>query len=173
MVENGKKTLYLECDSGISGYMTAAALLDLGADEAVLRKALQSLPVGGYEVHISRVKKSGLDMCDFDVLLEHENHDHDMEYLHGHEHAHEHVNGHHDHHDHGSEAHHHGHGHEHSHPHEHRGMAEIREILEQAELTPGARELALHIFEILAEAEAKAHGVPKDQVHFHEVGAVD
>ena len=175
-MENGKKTLYLECESGISGDMAAAALLDLGADETVLRKALQSLPVGGYEVHISRVKKSGLDMCDFDVLLEHENHDHDMEYLHGHEHAHEHVHGHHDHHDHhdhGSEAHHHGHGHEHSHPHEHRGMAEIREILEQAELTPGARKLALRIFEILAEAEAKAHGVPKDQVHFHEVGAVD
>ena len=175
MMENGKKTLYLECESGISGDMAAAALLDLGADETVLRKALQSLPVGGYEVHISRVKKSGLDMCDFDVLLEHENHDHDMEYLHGHEHAHEHggFHGHHDYHDHGSEAHHHGHGHEHSHPHEHRGMAEIREILEQAELTPGARKLALRIFEILAEAEAKAHGVPKDQVHFHEVGAVD
>ena len=128
-MENGKKTLYLECESGISGDMAAAALLDLGADETVRRKALQSLPVGGYEVHISRVKKSGLDMCDFDVLLEHENHDHDMEYLHGHEH---------------------------SHPHEHRGMAEIRGILEQAELTPGARKLALRIFEILAEAEAKA-----------------
>ena len=68
-MENGKKTLYLECESGISGDMAAAALLDLGADETVLRKALQSLPVGGYEVHISRVKKSGLDMCDFDVLL--------------------------------------------------------------------------------------------------------
>ncbi len=161
-MENAKKVLYLECESGISGDMTAAALLDLGADEADLRKALQSLPVGGYEVHISRVKKSGLDMCDFDVQLEHENHDHDMEYLHGHEHTHEHG---------GSHGHHHDHGH--VHPHEHRGMPEIRGILEQADLTPGARRLALRIFEILAEAEAKAHGVPADQVHFHEVGAVD
>ena len=47
MMENGKKTLYLECERGISGDMTAAALLDLGADEAVLPEALQSLPGGG------------------------------------------------------------------------------------------------------------------------------
>ena len=89
-----KKTLYLECCSGISGDMVAAALLDLGADEAVLRRALASLPVSGFEVKISRVKKSGLDACDFDVVLDtaHENHDHDMAYLYGHTaaHCHEH-----------------------------------------------------------------------------------
>ena len=80
------KTLYLECESGISGDMTVAALLDLGADQQVLKKALASLPVQGFDIRISRVKKSGLDACDFDVVLdkEHENHDHDMEYLHGH-----------------------------------------------------------------------------------------
>ena len=181
-MENGKKILYLECESGISGDMTAAALLDLGADEEVLRRAIQSLPVSGYELRISRVKKSGLDMCDFDVRLdhEHENHDHDMEYLHGHAHAHG-----------GEHSHFHGHshtqaeGHPHAHGeapgpsraygenHEHRGMQEIRRILEQGDLTPGARRTALRIFQILAEAEARAHGVPEDQVHFHEVGAVD
>ena len=82
-----ENTLYLECYSGISGDMTVAALLDLGADETVLRKALKSLPVDGFEVEIGRVKKSGLDACDFRVLLDavHENHDHDMTYLHGHE----------------------------------------------------------------------------------------
>ena len=86
------KTLYLECYSGISGDMTVAALLDLGADEQVLRHALASLPVKGFDIKISRVKKSGLDVCDFDVLLdeEHENHDHDMAYLHGDDHM-EHV----------------------------------------------------------------------------------
>lgn len=78
------KTLYLECYSGISGDMTVAALLDLGADEQVLRHALASLPVKDFDIKISRVKKSGLDVCDFDVSLdeEHENHDHDMSYLH-------------------------------------------------------------------------------------------
>ena len=80
------KTLYLECYSGISGDMTVAALLDLGADRGVLDKALYSLPVSGFRTQISRVKKSGFDACDFNVILEHDNHDHDMEYLHGHEH---------------------------------------------------------------------------------------
>ena len=84
------KTLYLECYSGISGDMTVAALLDLGADRGVLDKALYSLPVSGFRTKISRVKKSGLDACDFNVILEHDNHDHDMEYLHGHEHEMEH-----------------------------------------------------------------------------------
>ncbi len=66
------KTLYLECYSGISGDMTVAALLDLGADRDVLEKALYSLPIGGFHIEISRVKKSGLDACDFNVILNHE-----------------------------------------------------------------------------------------------------
>ena len=80
-----KDALYLECYSGISGDMVTAALLDLGADEVVLRKALASLPLDGFSINISRVKKAGLDACDFDVVLdaEHENHDHDMAYLYG------------------------------------------------------------------------------------------
>ena len=72
------KTLYLECYSGISGDMTVAALLDLGADEQVLRHALASLPVKGFDIKISRVKKSGLDVCDFDVLMENEHENHAM-----------------------------------------------------------------------------------------------
>ena len=188
-----KKTLYLECCSGISGDMVAAALLDLGADEAVLRRALASLPVSGFEVKISRVKKSGLDACDFDVVLDaaHENHDHDMAYLYGHtaahchEHDHEHCHAHeHDHHhDHehtvgggipdAPHDHHHDHEHDHHHHHEHRGLAEILDILNHADLTDRARATAVRIFTILGEAEAKAHGATLDTVHFHEVGAVD
>lgn len=154
-------TLYLECRSGISGDMTVAALLDLGADQEVLMKALKSLPVQGFRVEISRVVKAGLDVCDFNVILDqaHENHDHDMEYLHGHSHE--------------GEDSEHGHHHEKAHEHEHRGMPEIRRIIDGAEITDRARTIAVRIFEILAKAEAKAHGVPEDQVHFHEVGAVD
>ena len=179
------KTLYLECYSGISGDMTVAALLDLGADEQVLRHALTSLPVKGFDIKISRVKKSGLDVCDFDVLLDedHENHDHDMSYLHGddhveHVHTHTHDGGEHVHeHDghvdnHGEDEHHHEHAHG-EHAHTHRGMKEIREILTQADLTPRAYETAIRIFTVLGEAEAKAHGTTLEQVHFHEVGAVD
>ena len=178
------KTLYLECYSGISGDMTVAALLDLGADEQVLRHALASLPVKGFDIKISRVKKSGLDVCDFDVLLDekHENHDHDMAYLHGddhmeHVHTHTHGGGEHVHeyegHVDNHKEHNHVHGdHDHIHPHTHCGMKEIREILTQADLTPRAYETALRIFTVLGEAEAKAHGTTLEQVHFHEVGAV-
>ena len=82
-----EQTLYLECYSGISGDMTVAALLDLGADEAVLRQVLDSLPVQGFRIEINRVMKSGIDACDFNVILEgNDNHDHDMEYLYGHLH---------------------------------------------------------------------------------------
>lgn len=151
------KTLYLECCSGISGDMMTAALLDLGADVEVLRKALKSLPVDGYEIKISRVKKAGLDVCDFDVVLDaaHENHDHDMEYLYGHQK--EQREGH-------------GHGHV---SHEHRSLADILKLIEMGDITPRAKQTASDIFCILGEAEARAHGVPGDQVHFHEVGAVD
>ncbi len=172
-------TLYLECNTGISGDMSVAALLDLGADRDVLMKVLNSIPAKGFEVKISRVKKAGIDCCDFAVLLDknHENHDHDMEYLYGKtencgcNHEHTHQEGHHEHaHSHDGE---HEHTHSHTHHHEHRGMKEIREILSACVMTERARALALKIFEVLARAEAKAHGVSLEEVHFHEVGAID
>ena len=146
------KTLYLECYSGISGDMTVAALLDLGADQKHLEEALSSLLVQGFRIEISRVIKSGLNACDFSVILDQDNHDHDMEYLHGQknmEESHEHQ----------------GHGHMHKHDHEHRGMKEIREIIQRSSITERAKQTALRIFEILAEAEAKAHGVSVEKVH--------
>lgn len=151
------KKLYLECYSGISGDMTVAALLDLGADQKVLRKVLKSLPIQEFDIRISRVKKAGLDVCDFDVLLnaEFENHDHDMAYLHqGKKHSHGHT------------------AHE-AHSHSHLGMKEVMEILEKTDMTRRAYEIAVKIFTILGEAEAKAHGTTLEEVHFHEVGAID
>ena len=181
------KSLYLECNAGISGDMLVAALLDLGADRETLDKALQSIPAKGFEYKISRVSKAGVDCCDFDVILdeEHANHDHDMAFLHGngdavvHSHEHEH---HHDHeHEHEHEHHHdHDHDHEHSHVphehhhhHEHRGLQEIIAIIDAVDMSAAAKALALKIFDIIAEAEAKAHAVEKNAVHFHEVGAID
>ncbi len=186
------KTLYLDCTCGISGDMTVAALLDLGAREDVVRTALASLPLDGYELRIGRVAKAGLDCCDFDVVLAPglENHDHDMGYLHGHGHegaaAHGHEHGHeHDHgagHDHHHDSgaghdhphdHQHDHTHSHAHPHTHCGPADLDAIINAGALTPRARDLAHRMVDILAHAEAKAHGVALDEVHFHEVGAVD
>lgn len=167
-----KNSLYLECASGISGDMTVAALIDLGADKELLQKALDSIPLD-FKTEITRVKKNGIDCCDFNVILEEENHDHDMEYLFGHEHNHEHTHDHH--HEHSHE---HDHSHEHTHDHEHhhhshRGMAEITQIINATSMSEDARTLALKIFSIIAESESKAHGIPVEQVHFHEVGAVD
>ena len=189
-------TLYLECTAGISGDMTVAALLDLGADRDVLMKALNSIPVKGFSIEIGRVKKAGIDCCDFRVILDehHENHDHDMEYLHGHHQEHHHgeeaqtayyhhgeeLQTSHHHHKEGQQEEQgenslcaHEHTHAHTHSHEHRGIQEIKHILAQCDMTKNAGNLAERIFHILAEAEAKAHNVPIEQVHFHEVGAID
>ena len=177
-MQNSDKILYLECGTGISGDMTVAPLLDLGADQEKLLKVLEGIPGHGFKAQVSRVKKSGIDCCDFNVILdeEHDGHDHDMEYLYGHlegegehpAHTHSHDHDHEHHHDH---DHHHDHGH--GHHHHHTGMREIRDIIGNLEMTEGARDLALRIFEILAQAESEAHGVPADEVHFHEVGAID
>ena len=195
------KSLYLECNAGISGDMLVAALLDLGADKEALDKALQSIPAKGFEYKISRVSKAGVDCCDFDVILdeEHANHDHDMAFLHGnsdavvhshehhhehehcHEHEHEHSHEHEHHHDHEHEhehchEHEHDHSHvphEHHHHHEHRGLQEVIAIIDATDMSAAAKALALKIFDIIADAEAKAHAVEKNAVHFHEVGAID
>lgn len=142
-------TLYFECSSGISGDMAVASMIDLGIDQDRLLSVLRSIPAEGFDIRISRVSKSGIDVCDFDVVLEEDNHDHDMEYLYG-----EHV-------------------HDHHHHHGHRGLAEVLDIISGTDLTPSARSIAESIFDILAEGEAKAHGTSKDKVHFHEVGAID
>ena len=139
-----KKTLYLECYSGISGDMTVAALLDLGATEENLRRTLARLPVDGYEIRVGRVMKGGLDACDFDVILAE---------------------------DACRQAH--GHTHSHAHAHKHRTWRDIEALLEQAELKPEVLEWSKRMFRIVAEAEGRVHGYPAEEVHFHEVGAVD
>ena len=177
-----KSILYLECATGISGDMTVAALLDLGASRIKLLAALDSLNVEGYSVTVTRANSHGIDACSFDVELEHEHehehhHDHEAlehehpheahEHHHGHDHGHEHEHGHCHNQEHGH------HGHDHHHPHVHRNLADVTAILNSGDLTPHARDLALKIFGIVAEAESKAHGKPVEEVHFHEVGAID
>ena len=188
-MSNHQHTLIIDGTSGISGDMTVAALLDLGASEEHLRKQLATLPVDGFEVAVTHVNKHGIDACDFDVQLasELENHDHDMTWLYGNEataeHMHEHA-----HHDHGEHEHHHEdehvhcheHTHEHAHDHDghhhahhHRSLADVTEIIDGSQLSDGAKRRALAIFTALAAAEAKAHGKTPETVMFHEVGAVD
>ena len=175
-MSNHQHTLIIDGTSGISGDMTVAALLDLGASEEHLREQLATLPVGGFEIAVTRVNKHGIDACDFDVQLagELENHDHDMAWLYGneataeHRHEHEHC------HEHDHEGHAHEHeDHHHTHHHHHRSLADVTEIIVGSQLSDGAKRRALAIFTALAAAEAKAHGKTPETVMFHEVGAVD
>ena len=110
---------------------------------------------------------------------------HEHRHAHTRAHAHEHAHGH-DGHAHAheaicgddgaqvhDEAHTHAHGHAHAHHHEHRGLADVMAVIDAGALTPRAHAVAVRVFEVLAEAETAAHGTTPDQVHFHEVGAVD
>ena len=144
MEERKERYLYLDCSSGISGDMTVGALLDLGADREVLERALDSLGVGGYHLHFGRKKKCGIDAFDFDVHLENED-------GHGHE----------------------EHGHGHSHGHVHRNLNDIFDIIGRLDADDAVKNLARRMFSIVAEAESKAHGIPVEEFHFHEVGAID
>ena len=161
-MSNHQHTLIIDGTSGISGDMTVAALLDLGASEEHLREQLATLPVDGFEIAVTRVNKHGIDACDFDVQLasELENHDHDMAWLYGNEATVEHT-------------HEHAHDHNGHHHHHHRSLADVTEIIDGSRLSDGAKRRALAIFTALAAAEAKAHGKTSETVMFHEVGAVD
>jgi uncharacterized protein (TIGR00299 family) protein len=170
-------TLYLDLSSGISGDMFVGALLDLGADFQQLNDALATLKVGGFHLHAGRRRNGGVSGTKFDVHLEHGDAEH---------------TGHHPHHPHDHHSHDHGHGHGHSHgpqqetdhPHAHeavhshgapgeRNFRDIRELIRASPLSDWVKERSIAVFARLAEAEGKVHGLPADEVHFHEVGAVD
>ncbi len=146
--------LYFECKSGISGDMSVAALLDLGADREKLEKALSSINLDDeFEYKISKKSINGIMASDFDVILKNCGREH--------HHAHKHTC-----------EHHHEHHHEHRH-HEHRNLDDINKIIDKADAAENAKNLAKKIFKIVAEAESKVHGKPVDKIHFHEVGAID
>ncbi|QHQ59483.1 DUF111 family protein [Anaerocolumna sedimenticola] len=150
-----KKTLYLECYSGISGDMTVAALLDLGADQDILMTGLKSLHVDGYKIKIGRRMKASIDACDFDVILDQESceftdHSHNQKHKPADNQDHIHLG-----------------------RQDHRNLYVINSIIDQSNLTEKAKDIAKKIFYIVAVAESKAHGLPIEEVHFHEIGAID
>jgi pyridinium-3,5-bisthiocarboxylic acid mononucleotide nickel chelatase len=177
---------YLECFSGMSGDMFLGALVDAGVPAHVLEETVAALGVGA-SLRISRVMRSGISATKVDVWVDGEkdlpreeywarNKDNvaqaispaESRYEHQHRHSHErrHDQGH----SHGtvvspagvSASHQHG-----------RGLTEIRGIIAKAAISATAKETAIAIFEALGTAEAKIHDLPIEEVHFHEVGAVD
>ena len=144
------KALYFDCSSGISGNMTLGALLELCDDPHYLENELNKLNVDGYHIHISSQKKNGITATYVDVHLEHEHH--------------------HEHHEHHHEYH---HVHDHNHHHEHRNLYDVNQIIDQSDIDEEAKDLAKRIFLRVAQAESKVHNETLENVHFHEVGAID
>jgi pyridinium-3,5-bisthiocarboxylic acid mononucleotide nickel chelatase len=164
------KILYLDLISGIAGDMFIAALLDLGVDPRKLERELKKLKLDGWHLHISRGEKSSIAGTKFDVHLAHEH----VRYELGHEHCTGenacgamHI------HDHGHE---HSHAHESSNPHHHddaRNFAGIKRLISRSKLSTWVKQKSIAVFQRIADAEGKIHGLPPGEVHFHEVGAVD
>ena len=153
------RILYFDCFSGCAGDMVVGALRDLGVDETVFHEAIAALNLPEeIHFHFQRGQRQGIAGWKFDV------HAHEAAAEpHQHKHSHEH-----------------GHSHEHSHPHEHehehvhgRNHGEIRALLSASRLAPEVKRRALAVFERIAIAEGRIHGVPPEDVGFHEVGAID
>ena len=152
------KTLYLQLESGAAGDMLAAALLELVPDREATLARLAAMMPPGVELHASRTTCGGLAGTLFDVSV------------HGQS---EHCN-HPDHPDHPDHHAHHDHPDHHDHPnHSHTSLADVRTRIAALPVTEKVREDARATYDLLAEAESKAHGRPVDQIHFHEVGTLD
>ena len=163
--------LYFDCFSGISGDMTLGALLDLGVSQEHLIESLKALKLDDeYHFNIKKELKNGIMGTLVEVVLHSEEHEHDDGHEHEHEHEHEHGHKHdHDHHDEATVA----HAHNHNLEHEHRSYKNIVSMIEGSTLNENVKKLSKRIFTVIGEAEGKIHGKPLEEVHFHEVGAVD
>jgi len=187
---------YLDCFSGMSGDMFLGALVDAGVPAKLFEDTVAALNIGA-RLEISRVKRSGIGAIKVDVFVNgekelprevfFEQQSKTQQHDHGDEHTHKHAPGHVELREHNySQS-----GHETTragapaphrqelHPHEPgqhehgRGLKEIREIIRRAEISEGAKRTAIAIFEALGAAEANIHNSDLEEVHFHEVGAVD
>ena len=164
---------YLDCFAGIAGDMFLGALIDAGVPPRVLHEATAALNLGA-SLKIETVDRSGISSTKVHVL-EGENLAESIAQQQTHTHSHSHQP---------KTQHLHKTGQPHTHeeaqihdePHEHthgRSLTEIRALIQSAPLAGPVKHLAIRTFELLGQSEAKIHNVPVDQIHFHEVGAVD
>jgi hypothetical protein len=154
---------YLECFAGASGDMFQGALLDAGVPATVLEDAVRALNIGT-SLRLEKTDRSGITATKVHVL----DRGHALDEAHEHTHTRDHT------HTHNTDHHHHDHAHDHTHGHTHdRSLTDIRKLIASAPLDRRVQDLAIHTFELLGSAEAKIHNVPVDNIHFHEVGAVD
>ena len=178
------KTLYIECNMGCAGDMLNAALYELLDDKEGYLRTMNGLGLPGLRVEAQAATTCGIVGTHMSVTIHGQeeesldHHDHEHHHVHDHDHDHDHDH-HHDHehhhvHDHVHDHEHdHEHEHEHHHEHHHAALSDIRGHIAALPLPQEVRDQAGKVYDRLAAAEAKAHGCPVDQVHFHEVGALD
>jgi uncharacterized protein (TIGR00299 family) protein len=154
------KLLYFDCFAGAAGDMVLGALIDAGVKLEEVRRALGSLAISPTTVWTERVTRTGISATKFCVRGEHAPLDH----AHDHERDHE---GHH------RQSNVHTHPHEEKHHHVHRSLSDINRLIDGSALSRTGKDRAKELFNRLGEAEAAIHGTPIDQVHLHEVGALD
>jgi hypothetical protein len=156
------KVLYFDCFAGAAGDMVLGALIDAGVALEDVRRALGSLAIAPATVWTERVTRAGISATKFCVRGEHapldHAHDHDGGRDHGHHHGHSHAP---------------THAHEERHHHVHRSLADINRLIDGSALSRTGKDRARELFNRLGEAESEIHGTPLDQVHLHEVGALD
>ena len=183
------RILYFDCFSGASGDMILGALLDAGLPLDELRAAVGSLALDGVTLEAERVDRCGIGATKFRVrgAGQDRRHDHQPDHRHDHDgghHQHGHDHGGHDHHDqqghdhdgHDDDHHHHHDHHDHGPHHQahgHRGLSEICALVDRSALSGSAKDRAKRLFQRLAETEADIHQRPVEEIHLHEVGAVD
>ena len=190
------KTLYLDLGMGAAGDMLTAALLELMPDREAALEQLNHLGLPHTRFSMERASKCGISGTHIHVtvlgreeqpcpeVLEHEHgHEHCYEHEHGHDHCHEHEHEHDHHHGHEHEhehehdhehGHDHGHHHEHAHDHHsHTALADIRQAVGALSVSDAVKNQVLSVYDRIAQAESQVHGVPVDQIHFHEVGSLD
>ena len=170
--------LYFDCFAGIAGDMTLGALFDLGVPEEVVRGELEKLPVKGWRLERTRVRRGALMGTKIHVHVgegehvekahSHHDHSHDVPdpndpHAHAHSHSHDHAHSH----DHGDD-----HPSDHGDGHRHAHYREIRKMLCDS-LSGEVLARSLSMFDRIAVVEARMHGVAIEEVAFHEVGAVD
>lgn len=155
------RTIYLDCSMGAAGDMLMAALLELLPEKDTFLQKMQSLGLPGLEISAEPSVKCGITGTHMRVLI------HGEEEGRPHVHAaeepfHSHADA--------PEA---AHAHVHVHPHHHTDLDELTHCISHLNVSEAVRSDILAVYQSIADAESRVHGVPVEQIHFHEVGSLD
>ena len=137
------KILYLDCGMGAAGDMLTAALMELLPDPDEFVRRFNALSIPGVRIEKERAVKCGITGTHISVT----------------------VNGIEE----GNEI----HEHHHEHTHHHSGMHDIEHIISHLDLSEKVKSDVIAVYNLIAQAESRAHGVPVTEIHFHEVGTMD